>query len=276
MNTEQYFLPESLEEATSLLDEHGSELLVIAGGTVAMPLVNEGLSIPRMVMGLRRSGLDYVSRRNGSVDIGAACTLSRLRELEAVPILAQAAHQIGGWAVRNMATVGGNLFAPPPAGDLAVALLALDSQIVLTSRKGERLIPLEDFYTGFMATDLHPEELVSEIQIPVPKGKTAYLKYGRRHANTPAIATVAVHLIMDGNKVSAARVALNAVGPHPLRSKDAEKALVGSILKPETISLAAKAAAEECQPFSDAVASEWYRRKMVEVILRRVLTELSA
>jgi CO/xanthine dehydrogenase FAD-binding subunit len=126
-----------------------------------------------------------------------------------------------------------------------------------------------------MTTDLQPDELLVEIQVPIPQGKTAFLKYGRRQANTPAVVAVAAHVVMNGVKVKAARLGLNAVGPHPLRATQAEAALIGSSLDAETIAAAAAAASEECEPFSDPIASAWYRRKMVGVYVRRALTQLA-
>jgi CO/xanthine dehydrogenase FAD-binding subunit len=275
VTTQAYFQPQSVAEALALLAEHGPGLLVMAGGTLAMPLINEGISQPEKVMGLRRAGLSGLSRSNGTVTIGATTTLSQLAAQREIPMLAEAAQNVGGWAIRNMGTAGGNLFAPPPSGDLAVALLALDARVKLAGQSGERLIPLSDFYTGFMLNALAPGELLVEIQVPVPQGKTAYLKYGRRHANTPAVVTVAAHLELDGRVVKAASLALNAVGPHPFRARRAEAVLAGAPLDGETIAAAAQATAEEAEPFTDAIASEWYRRKMLPVFVRRALEQIA-
>jgi CO/xanthine dehydrogenase FAD-binding subunit len=275
LTTQAYYLPQSVDEAISLLAEHGPATLVMAGGTIAMPLINEGISLPEKVVGLRQAGLNYVSRSNGTVEIGATTTLTRMLTQEEIPLLGQAAYHVGGWAIRNMGTVGGNLFAPPPAGDFAVALLALDAQVVLVGEDGQRVLPLAEFYTGFMTTALTPGELVTELRVPVPKGVTVYLKYGRRQANTPAIVSLAAHLVLDGEKVTHARLALNGVGAHPLRATRAEAVLVGSTLDETAITEAAAAAAEECEPFTDPIASEWYRRKMVNVYVRRALAQVA-
>ncbi len=275
MTTKEYFLPQSVDEAVGLLAEHGPSLLVMSGGTLAMPLINEGVSMPEVVMGLRRAGLDYVENSGGSLKIGAAATMTQMLAQDAIPLLREAAHSIGGWAIRNMGTVGGNLFAPPPSGDLAAALLALDATLKLVSKQGERNLPLAEFYTGFLTTALEPGEIVAEIAVPLPQGKTVYLKHGRKHANTPAVVTVAAHLVLNGGQVETARLALNGVGPHPLRAKNAEAALAGKALDEAAISAAAQAAAAECEPFTDAIASEWYRRKMVDVFVRRALTQLA-
>ena len=275
MTTQAYFLPRSLDEALGLLAEHGPTLLVMAGGTLAMPLINEGISMPEKVLGLRQAGLNTVKSANGSVTIGATTTLTQMLKLDAIPLLQEAAHHVGAWAIRNLGTVGGNLFAPPPAGDFAVALLALDAKVKLIGATGERTLPLDQFYTGFMTTALQPGEIVAEIQVDVPQGKTAYLKYGRKHANTPAIVTVAAHVTLDGQTVKDARLALNGVGPHPIRARQAEAALIGAKLDEKTIATAAAAAAAESQPFTDPVASEWYRRKMVDVYVRRTLAQIA-
>jgi CO/xanthine dehydrogenase FAD-binding subunit len=272
---QEYFLPESLDEALGLTAEYGSSILVMAGGTLAMPLINEGVSMPERVMGLRRAGLDRVARTNGSLFIGATTTLSRMQAESAIPMLQEAARNVGGWAIRNMGTVGGNLFAPPPSGDFAVALLALDAEVQLAGPTIERSLPLEVFYTGFMTTAIDEAELVTGITVPMPAGETVYLKYGRKHENTPAVVTVAAHMQLDGGTVKDARIALNGVGPHPLLAPNAEAALIGSPLSEGAIAEAAAAAAAECEPFTDPVASEWYRRRMTEVTVRRALSALA-
>ena len=275
MTTQVYYLPKSLSEATSILADSAPDLLVIAGGTLAMPLINEGISMPERVLGLKKAGLNYMERSNGQLKIGAMRTLSQMALQTEVPILAVAAEAVGGWAIRNMGTVGGNLFAPPPSGDYATALLALDAHLKLVRKGGERVLPLERFYKGFMANDLAPEELLAEIQINVPRGKTAYLKYGRRHANTPSIVAVAAVLEFNGQEVKAARLALNGAGSHPVRAKSAEEFLVGKILTTATMSEAGEIAGIDSEPFTDAVASEWYRRKMIPVIVRRTLEQIA-
>ncbi|HJS30150.1 MAG TPA: FAD binding domain-containing protein, partial [Anaerolineales bacterium] len=184
-----YYQPQSVDSALDLIAQHGPSLLIIAGGTLAMPLINDGVSFPDAVLSLRHTGLDYIRSEEGYVALGAAVRMSQVIAWDGIPMLSQAARQIGGWAIRNMATAGGNLFAPPPAGDFAVALLALDARLRIVSPSGERKLPLRDFYTGFMTTALAPAELVTEIQVPWPEGRTAYTKVGRRHANTPAIVT---------------------------------------------------------------------------------------
>jgi len=275
VTAQTYYQPRSLDEALGLLAQHGPGLLVIAGGTLAMPLVNKGVSSPEAAMGLRRAGLDRITRGDHSTRIGAMVTLTQLAEAN-LPLLSEAARHIGGWAIRNMGTVGGNLFAPPPAGDLATALLALDAEVVLQSRHGQRVLPLDDFFAGFLTTALQPDELVTELRVPRATGNVAFLKHGRLHTNTPAVVSVGVRVVQSGGTVKDARVALNAVGPYPMRARKAEAALVGSKGDETAIAAAADAAMQECEPFTDPIASEWYRRKMTGVFVTRALTQALA
>lgn len=275
MTVQTYLLPESLPEALDYLDRYGPDLLVIAGGTVAMPLINEGISLPALVMGLRRAGLDGLTASDGALRIGATTTLTALADQDAVPMLREAAHSTASWPIRNMATVGGNVFTPPPGGDVAVALLALDAKVVLASASGERVLPLADLYTGFMTTALAPDELLVELRVPIGGGRTAYEKFGRKHANTPAVVTVGAHLGWTGDRVADALIALGAVGPHPLRARRAEALLVGSRLDADVIAAAAAAAVDDSDPFTDAIATAWYRRRMTALVVARVLGRLA-
>jgi CO/xanthine dehydrogenase FAD-binding subunit len=277
----EYLAPRSLPEAIGLLERHGPDLLVMAGGTLVMPLVNEGISLPERVMSLRRASLDGIEAVDGVLRIGATSTLTQLLARDAVPLLREAARNTASWPVRNMGTVGGNLFTPPPGGDVAVALLALDARVRLAGPRGERVLPLADLFTGFMTTALAEDELLVGIDVPIEAREEAFIKFGRKHANTPAVVTVAIALRRDetgrgaARPVTDARVALGAVGPHPIRSAGAEAALVGSALEPEAIARAAAAATDECEPFTDAIATAWYRRRMVGVFVRRALEHVA-
>jgi CO/xanthine dehydrogenase FAD-binding subunit len=197
---------------------------------------------------------------------------ARFQSLE---LLTQAARLFGAPAVRNMATVGGNLFAAPPAGDIAVPLLALDALVDLAGPRGRRTLPLDQFFTGLGQTARAADELVVALRVPPADGKTAYLRYGRRQANTPAVVAVAARVATEASgAVADARIALGAAGPHPLRARQAEAALVGRPLGAASIAAAAQAAQAECSPPTDALASEWYRRKMVGVYVKRALEQI--
>ena len=276
MTVKAYLLPRSLPEALDVLEHQGPDLLVMAGGTVAMPLINDGISLPSTVMGLRLAGLDGIERANGRLRIGATATLTQLLNQDAVPVLSEAARNTASWSIRNMGTVGGNLFTPPPGGDVAVALLALDASVTLASSRSARVVSLADFYTGFLTNELAPDELLAELWVPISARSTAYLKFGRKHANTPAVVTVAATVEWDGDRVVDARIALGAVGPHPIRASEAERIVIGSSLGAEAIAAAGAAAARECEPFTDGIATDWYRRRMTGLFVGRALEQLAA
>lgn len=271
MTIQTYFTPDSKAEALALKAGHGYELQVIAGGTMMVPQINEGRFFPQLVMGLRRAGMNQVLA-NGAVVIGATATMSQMAGLADFPMLAQAAQSIGGWAVRNMATVAGNLFNQAPQGDFCTALLALDARLKIENQTGARLMSLEQFLKD--GRTLAADELITEIQVARPKGQAVFRKFGRRQANAATIVTVAAVLELHDGRVQSARVALGGADSVTVRSTAAEEVLAGSTLDAGVIAEAAAAAAAASDPVTDAVATAWYRRQMVEVQLKRALGEL--
>ena len=271
MTLKTYFTPESREEALSLKAEYGAELMVMGGGTIVMHLINDGHLFPEMVMGLRRAGMDEV-QVNGTAVIGATATMSRMMALATYPMLQQSARAVAGWAIRNMGTVGGNLFARAPYGDFGVALLALDAQVKIQSAGQERTVSLESFYAD--GRQLAADELITEIHVPKATGTTQFHKFSRRQSNAPTIIAVAAHIVLQDGRVTNARIALGGADQTPIRSPAAEAALINAPFSEESIQAAAAAAAEASQPITDAVASEWYRRQMIAVQLGRTLTSI--
>jgi CO/xanthine dehydrogenase FAD-binding subunit len=263
------FTPRSEDEAVDLMRRHGSDLVVLAGGTIVMQMINDGALLPRQVMSLRRAGLDGLHLANDHVEIGATASLAQVAEVNSLPPLAEAARMVGGPALRTMATIGGNLFARPPHGDLGAPLLALGAAVQLT---GGRVLPLEDFYVERAPGGTAGAELVIALRVPRPQGRTVYLKCGRRRGNTPSVIAVAVQVVSgpDGT-CSDARIALAAAGAHPMRARRAEEQLRGRRPDGEIRAAAAEVAMAEGEPFTDALASDWYRRKMIGVYVRRAL-----
>jgi CO/xanthine dehydrogenase FAD-binding subunit len=269
-------LPKTLDEALHLRNTHRAGLTVMGGGTIVMLGAAEGHLIGKRLMSLQRLGLDRVESVNGGFRIGAATTVKTIQGVEGLtqgrpgvpPLLAESAATLGGPAIRNMATVGGNLFARPPWGDLTVALLALDATVELTSIAGKRGLSLAEF----LQTGCRDEELLTAVDVSKPTGRTAYLKLRRRRANSPAVVAVAVRVeVGTDRRCRAARVALIGAADKVVRSFAAESELEGSALTNDDVEGAARAAVEAASPFSDALASEWYRRKMVGVFVRRAL-----
>ncbi len=271
-----FLRPRSLPEALEAMERHGPDVQTMAGGTIVMPMLNDGLIRPEVIVSLRQAGLDTIEATEDGVRIGATATLSRVLDAVDEPVLRDAIAHTGTWAIRNMGTIGGNLLTPSPGGDVAVALLALDATVDLVSRSGERTIPLADLVGGDGPAARRADELITAIHIPVDRGPAAFRKFARKAANTPAVVMVAARLSLDGGVVRDARIALGSAGPYPARARTAVAALVGRALSAATITAAAAVAARDSDPPTDAIASAAYRRRMVELFVRRVLTDLTA
>jgi CO/xanthine dehydrogenase FAD-binding subunit len=278
----EYLAPATVAEVVELLSAGAGEAAVMAGGTVMMPLITDGLRTPERVVSLRRAGLSGISAEADRIRIGATTTVADLLANSAdegdpqLAMLREAARHTGAWAVRNLATVGGNLFTVPKGGDLAVALLALDAVVRIAGPDGDRAVPLASFWTGDGTTVLQRAEVVAEIVVPRRQSEWAYLKLGRRELNTPAVATVAVAVQRMAGTVTQSRVALGGAGPFPIRARSAEGALIDALLDADAIARAAEAAAEDANPADDAIASAWYRRRMVGLLVRRALEQIAA
>ena len=245
-----YTLPESVAAAAAQL---GDGTAVMGGGTIVMPALQAGTLRAERVIGLARTGLDEVVRTDGRTSLGATARLAAVADL-GYPVLSPAARAVGGPALRNMATVGGNLLAGPPYGDVGVALLALGAEVELVGPADARRLPLADLWDSFRAG----EEIIGALHFDRAPG--VYLRWARRAANSPAVVCVAV---------SGGRVALGGVAPHPVRSPAAEAHF-------DDPQAAGEAAADAIDPPTDAIASAWYRRRMTRLFVRRALEEANA
>lgn len=250
-------LPSSAGEAAELLD-HGGWLL--GGGTLVMPRVNTGAVPVDSLISLRGAGLDGLHVTGDTAEVGAAVTLARLADLT---FLRPVVRSIASPPVRNLATVGGNLFAAQPHGDLAVALLALDARLDVLSTAGTRSAAVGD--------PVAANEVVTAVRFALPK-VWRYRKAMRRKHNSASIVTVAAALEIADGLVTHARIALGGVAPTPVRALAAEQALIGKPLD-EGAEAAAQVAHEGTAPFDDAYASAWYRARVLPVHVRRALLE---
>jgi CO/xanthine dehydrogenase FAD-binding subunit len=205
------------------------------------------------------------------VTVGAGVTFARVLAERELGFLHPVAASIGGPAVRNMGTVGGNLFAPAPFGDFAVALLALDASVAVQGGYGARNVPIEEFLSG---RDRLPGGLVLSIAFQRPASAEAfrYRKIARIKPKGASVVTLAVHLPTSGGRIAGARIALGAMAATAVRAKAAERALEGQALDAASIAAAVAAASEGASPADDSLASAWYRREVVGVHLRRLLS----
>ena len=273
----EYFAPETLDEAISLLEDHGPEATVLAGGQSLIPLMKLQLALPAYVVDINRiAGLADITDDDCCLRIGSLTRESDLDRSEAVqtkyPILHDTTSVIADPLVRNMATVGGNLAHGDPANDHPATMLALGAEVVAVGSGGERVIPVSDFFEGPLATALKQGEILTEIRVPAqPEGSGgAYLKLERKVGDYATAGVAAVITVSDG-VCQQAGIGLTNAGPIPVKAISAESFLVGKKLDDEAIREAARLASEEAQPSADLRGSEEYKRDMVRVIAGRAL-----
>jgi len=257
------------EAASALSSERDARYL--GGGTLVMRALNEGdVSIATIVRATDRA-LTHLDVTSSRITIGAGVTFARVLAERELAFLHPVAGSIGGPAVRNMGTVGGNLFAPTPFGDFSVALLALDATVALLAGYGARDVPIEEFLAG---RGRQPGGLVLSVSFQRPSGADAfrYRKIARIKPKGGSVVTLAAHLASSGGRVVSVRIALGAMAATPVRAKAAERALEGRTLDAASIAAAVAAVTEGTSPVDDSLASAWYRREVVGVHLRRLLT----
>ncbi len=278
-----YHAPTTIDEACSLLAHYGAKSKVLAGGTDLLVNMKKKLLSPEQIISLNRiEGLDEVSYQSRTRlvlgPLGTASNLSNSKLIqEKIPILAQGAGRLGSPLVRNRATLGGNLVTARPASDLAPPLLVLSAEVVLKGPKGERTIPLDNFFLGPGQTAIQVDEILTQILIPKTQGAGAYIKLGSRKALEIALVNVAsfLELTPDGS-IQQARVALGAVAPIPMLAPSAAKILKGARPKNEedpVFKEAAQAAAQDSKPITDHRGSADYRQDMVKILSLRTLKD---
>ncbi|MEP6827737.1 MAG: FAD binding domain-containing protein [Aestuariivirga sp.] len=260
--------PDSLVDTSRALLKAASPKL-IAGGTVVMPVINTGQHEVETLVSLRNLHLSKIAvSKSGKVTIGAATPISDLAKKKELAFLVPAIESIASPSIRNMATVGGNLFVEQPYGDLAVCLIALGTTAIISKGKAER----EERVEVIAVKGVKAGEIVTKISFVVPaSGTFKYHKASRRNLNSASIVTVAAVIPVEKNLIKNCRVALGGVAPRPVRAKRVEKLLEGKPLNLETVSAAATAAAGDINPFDDAYASAWYRGRVTPVHIRRAI-----
>jgi carbon-monoxide dehydrogenase medium subunit len=271
----EYHRPETLDEAVGLLKEHGDDAKVLAGGMSFIPLMKLRFASPGHVVDVNRIGeLNGMSESDGWLRIKAVTRHNELANADLIksryPAMAAAAPQIADPIVRNMGTIAGSLAHADPAGDWGSVMLALGGQVVARRSSGERTLPVEDLFVSNFATSLEADEIITEVQVPMPEGGTggAYFKLERKVGDFATVG-VAVQLSLDDGHVKSVGIGLTAVGPTNIKAHDAEARLVGSDASDDVVAEAAKLAAQAAQPRSDLRGSEDYKRHVVEVFVRR-------
>lgn len=276
-----YLAPESVREALLLLLKHGNKSRLIAGGSDVLVPPEARASFPGYLISLERiRNLDYIRYdESGGLKIGALTTIGTLEKnaliKEKYDILAQAAGVLGTPAVRNRATIGGNLCNAAPSADCAPALMVLGAKLKINSVDKEWVTSIEDFFSGPGGTVIKPGQLLTEIQIPKPPpGSTGvYLKHTRNRGADLALVGVAVLIRLKNGILEDIRIALGAVAPTPIRAKKAEAVLKGRALTDGLLKEAAQVAVSETSCIDDVRCSAEYRRSLVSTLLKRAVIE---
>ena len=272
----EFYSARSVQEACDLLAKYGDQARVLAGGTDLMVLINRREFIPPVLVSIGKCGLNTIKEDGGSLVIGAGTTFDEILRSELVqnhaPLLIRAIRMAGSPAIRNAATLGGNLVNASPAADGAVAALALGARIRLTSSAGERVVDAADFFQGPGQTVLQPGELLTEVIIPAqPETRMGYRKLGQRRAEICAVASVGIVIETNNGTYGNVRMAMGSVAPRPILLKAADALKGQKRGDPELIQSVAEAAAGETQPIDDIRASAWYRRKATAAIVKQTL-----
>ena len=273
----EYVVPKTIPEAIALLDSN-PEAKVLAGGHSLIPAMKIRLSSPAMLIDINRiAGLSYLREESSWLKIGAMTCEADLDHSDLIqtkyPLLADTSRMIADPLVRNKATVGGNLAHADPANDHPATMLAYGAQVVATGPKGERVIPIDQFFEGPFTTALAHDEVLTEIRIPAwkPMSGGAYFKVERKVGDF-ATAAVAAQLTLDQNgKCASIGIGLTNVGLTAIRATEAEAALKGKQPDEANIKAAAKLAADAAQPNGDPRGSEEYKRALIKTLTVRAV-----
>ena len=276
----EYVAPDSLEEALAILEQHGYDAKILAGGQSLIPLMNFRLAQPALLVDLNRltdlAGLTVDG--NGDLRVGG---LTRQRELErdprvaaSSPLVAETVPFVAHPQIRNRGTVGGNLAHADPASELPVVAVALGAEMVIRGTSGERRVAAEDFFVGLMTPDLAPAEILVEAIFPRQPQRTgtAFMEISRRHGDYAQSGVAAVVTFTESGAVERARLVYLSAGEIPTRARRAEEILSG---EPDWDKAVAEAAAvaslEEIDPSNDIHATADFKRHLAGVLTRRAL-----
>ena len=274
----EYLRPNTIPEAIAMLQQHGDAAKILSGGQSLIPMMKLRLARPAILIDINRiSSLSHIKEEGGYLKIGG---LTREAELEVsplvrskYPILVDTTHVIADPQVRNLATVGGNLAHGDPANDHPATMIALGAQVVANGPKGERVIPIDNFFVSLFTTALKPDEILTEIRVPVPPPRSAgaYLKLERKVGDF-ATAAVAVQVTLD-EKGACQKVGmgLTNVGATPVKARKAEDFLRGKKLDDDAIAQAAQLAADQAEPSADLRGPVEYKKGLVKELAKRAL-----
>lgn len=274
-----FLTPKNIGEAFDLLDKHKDDKIqIIAGGTDLIPLLRNKVIDVDFLLDISNLGLDKIEEDDDCIKIGSMVTFREIERNKMIqsklPSLAYASSQVGAIQTRSLATIGGNICSAVPSLDSAPVLLALDASLVISSKDSDRTVPMEEFFVGPRRTILQSNEILSEIIVPVPKGKHGidFIKFGRRKALTLSMVNSAASIeLNDKGEISKARIVLGAVAITPVRAHKAEEKLLGQVPSIELFEKVSSDVDKEISPITDLRASAEYRKHLSKVLVKRNL-----
>jgi len=277
----KYYAPHSVSEVLELLNEHGYDAKILAGGQSLVPMMNFRLVQPAVVVDINSiPELAYIDTFNEGVRIGAMTRHSQAEKdpliKEKSPLIHETMPQIATVQIRNRGTIGGSLAHADASAELVVVSTALEAQFKIQNQKGERLVPASEFFLGLLMTSLEPEDLLVEIQIPSMPDRSGWsLKEVARRPHDFALVGVAAVLTLDDkDHCTKARLVYLSAGDGPISAPEAAEMLIGEQITADLITAAAeKASADEIDPGSDIHATSEFRRHLANVLTRRALEE---
>ena len=270
----------TVKDALDLLEEYKEDNKIMCGGQSLLILMRQGLIAPGNLIDIKNleelSFIDFDSEK--SLRIGATTTHRAIEKSPLVkehfPVLVEMEENLATIQTRNGGTIGGNLAHADPTGDPGPMFIALDARVKVASQKGERVLPMEEFFVDYFETVLGEDELLLEIQIPVilPRTSVAYEKFNIIK-NDQGIVSVAASMTASEDKKTCedARIVLGAAAAVPLRAKETEQLLIGQKIDNDLLEAAGQKASEECDPVRDIHATEEYRRQLVKVLTKRMV-----
>ena len=273
----EYFAPKTVDEALSLLSQY-KDAKIIAGGQSLLVILKQRLIAPEYLIDIKGiSALDYINYDQGKGLRMGALTLHRAIEKSPViqkhfGVLSEMERNLATIQTRNWGTIGGNLCHGDPAGDPAPVLIALGAKLKLASSRGERIVAMEEFSKDYLEVALEPDEMLTEIQVPIPPPHTgtAYEKLMVMKGDMGIIgAAVSITLRPGDGVCEDARIAFGSAASVPLRTREAEKRLIGKVINDALLAEAAEVASAEADPPADVHGSVEYRREMVKVFIGR-------
>ena len=276
----EYLAPRGISEAIAFLRQYGDDAKLLAGGQSLVPMMKLRVARPKYLIDIHRiADLNYIREESGMVRLGAMTRHVQIEESsligERLPMLREAASEIGDAQVRNRGTIGGGLVEADPCGDYGAVVLALNAQMKCVSPRGERVIPAAEFFTFAYTTTLEPDEILTEIVFPLPAKSSAgvYLKL-EKVAGDFAIASAAVQLSLDKNGAcNEIGIGTTGGGTVPQKGSAVETLLRGKKITPALIDEAGQLVQEGAEPIEDLRGSASYKKKALSAMLRRAIAE---